>query len=221
MAVTLPEEIANALIRGALLGAGEAFGANSLDLVQPEIKDTLAKPTLNNTCVFYMTGKPGTADSSVVNINGWLKCGDQSSLLGSWINVPANMDLKMTDPRVGDITVNFQPSKFPTFPWPGDAIIYNAAWTDYQFDKAVGIDNCIRDSGRGGIVGKDCYNKNIVVRVCTEGFADGSYGVINDQNIINHGWIYTMALPVQGVNPGCPNAPAKVKRTLSRFEVPE
>lgn len=79
--------------------------------------------------------------------------------------------------------------------------------------------NCINFSEKGTIIAKDCKGKQVVTKVCQEGFADGSYGVINHDNVLKRGWIYQMAVPQQGVNPGCPDPGAKVKRVLSRFEV--
>ncbi|KAF2464577.1 uncharacterized protein BDR25DRAFT_95700 [Lindgomyces ingoldianus] len=66
--------LASAIIRSLLLGLDAHFGPDSIDLLQGEVSDTLSKPTLNNMCVFYVTGIPGSVDESVVNINAWVKC---------------------------------------------------------------------------------------------------------------------------------------------------
>ncbi|KAF2464574.1 uncharacterized protein BDR25DRAFT_319098 [Lindgomyces ingoldianus] len=119
-----------------------------------------------------------------------------------------------TNSRIGDLTLNFQSSKFKTFPFPGDLIIYNSVWTDSAFDTGIGINNCINFSKKGSIIGKDCKGNKVITTVCNEGFMDGSYGMINRENIQEHGWIYLMAFPELGVNPGCPDPGKKAKKAL-------
>ena len=129
----------------------------------------------------------------------------------------------MNDDRIGSISITFQASNAKTFPFPGDAIVHNDVWKDSAFNDGIAWGNCNTFSKDGEITGTDCKGDQIVTRVCVDGFADGVEGVINDQDIVDHGWAYFMAFPKQGVNPGCPDPGSKVKRerTLSRFVVAE
>lgn len=65
----------------------------------------------------------------------------------------------------------------------------------------------------------DCLcatGKETKANICTSGFTDGYEGVINRQNIVDHGWAYFMAFPVGTEEAACPSSK---KRTLSRFNI--
>ncbi|KAF2108284.1 hypothetical protein BDV96DRAFT_692672 [Lophiotrema nucula] len=218
-AVNPIEELASAIIRGIGVGIDVIGGVNEFNLLQYEkISDITSKPTYNNECIFWMDGLPGKEDTTFVNVDLWLKCQDQASLLGSWNNPGIGDTLAVSDARVGDLSITFQKPVTSEYPWPGEIIIHNPAWTQEGGD-GTGLKECIEGSEKGSIETKDCNDDKTVVTVCTEGFSDGTEGVINDENIVAHGWTIVMAVPEVGVNPVCPSSKAKVKRTLSRFQI--
>ncbi|KAF1935166.1 hypothetical protein EJ02DRAFT_460602 [Clathrospora elynae] len=201
------ELFANLAIKLGLLGFGLGTSPETIDLLHGGVKGAITEATVPNTCVFSVTGIPGTVDpykQADVSISAWLRCEDQTSLLGSWIGVSSDQDLLVSDSRVGDIRLNFQSSKFPSYPFPGDLIIYNPVWVDHANEGGIGMINCLRTSKVGGIDGKDCSGKHVSLKACDEGFAGGETGVINDENIQKFGWIYVLGLPVSGVDP-CPS----------------
>ncbi|ORY11889.1 hypothetical protein BCR34DRAFT_564517 [Clohesyomyces aquaticus] len=199
---------ASVLIKLGLLGLDAGTSPATLDLLNGGVTGggAMNSPSIPNTCIFQVTGIPGTVNpykQADVSISAWLRCGDKTDLVGSWIGVPTATDLKVSDPRIGDLTLNFQASKFPTYPFPGDLIVRDGYWTDSAFKDGIGMGNCINFSKHSGLIGKDCSGEKVILIACDEGFGDGSSGVINDKNIQERGWLYAMALPVQGVNPGC------------------
>ncbi|KAF2729075.1 hypothetical protein EJ04DRAFT_528117 [Polyplosphaeria fusca] len=199
---------ASLLIRVGLLGLGLGTAPERMDLLHGGVKGAITEATIKNTCVFSVTGIPGTVNPTKqadVSISAWLRCDDKDSLVGSWIGVPADKDLQVSDARIGDLTLNFQSSNFKTYPFPGDLIIHNAYFKDTAFKDGIGMKNCINFSKKGELDGKDCKGDDVILSACDEGFFDGSDGVINDENIQKKGWRYVMAMPLKDVNPGCPS----------------
>ncbi|KAH8672795.1 hypothetical protein BGZ60DRAFT_527089 [Tricladium varicosporioides] len=188
MAALVPE-IANAVLKGLFGALGVVFGARNIDLLQGEVNDIFKKTTLKNVCIFYLTGIPGKVDHNTVNTNAWLKCGDQENLIGSWLNAPTGKDFVVSDPqgRVGDITINYEPTNAKTFPFPGRPNIKGGAFAQKDNNNKLLFDACVDMSKKESIWVKDCHGKIVIVNVCQDGFLDGSFGEISTQNIIDHG----------------------------------
>ncbi|KAJ4364571.1 hypothetical protein N0V83_009167 [Neocucurbitaria cava] len=240
MAAELIEAVASAIFRAIGLGihvSGENSEFNTLRY--ENTNDIITKTTYDNTCVFYMTGKPGTVDNSVVSVDTWLRCGDDVKLTGAYISPGLDNPLSFFDDRVGTITVSWQEDSTSQFPFPGLPIVSNDLWHSKGWGDSIPFENCIQLSETGQIESKDCKGmycvpvfpdnlkrcafadrvratgKSTEANICTSGFTDGYEGVINRDNIVNHGWAYFMAFPVNGGEAACPSS----KRSLSRFNI--
>lgn len=123
--------------------------------------DIITKPTWDNECVFYLTGKPGTVNNDVVSVNTWLRCGDDVKLTGAYLSPGLDDPLSFTDDRVGTITVTWQKDSTSQFPFPGVPIVGNDLWHSRGWGDSIPFQNCIQLSETGQIESKDCKGMSI------------------------------------------------------------
>ncbi|KAI1176364.1 hypothetical protein F4777DRAFT_546752 [Nemania sp. FL0916] len=187
----MAELIFNLILRGALLAADIASGGKPKDLV-----GTGGGTGVPGLCILHVIA--GNSDDNryaTVDCNGDIN----KYSLSDWSNGGTN---KISDSRIGDISVNFIEETHPenNAPWPGgpavDSDVYSQS-SGGSTSSVVGMSTLAPTTGPKEIVGKGCDGEDVAIIV-------GYYDWANVDDDSDDYWEeYSIVFPLKGGNPGC------------------